>query len=586
MGMGKTIQICALMAHLKMQGILKTSLLILPPILMAEWEKEMQKIIPSVTFTILSRAIFESEIDNIKSYDVAITYQSLLKSQRVLGKIAFKLIVCDEAQFIKNPATARAQAVIAMNGEFKISSTATPIENSISELWAILDYSISGYLPPLREFNKRYGERRVSDEEFNLNVDELKKRLLPVVLRRTKDEFLKDELPEKIINKHFCEIDAKQVLLCREISDAFKHEKSVTNFLHFFQLIVMALTNPEILDGQFGVVFPSDYVSPKISKTLSLLENIKDNNEKALIFADRKQVQGKLREVIQRHFGIKPSIINGQTSTALRKKIIQPFEPAALHDNKFDVLILSPRCAGFGLNLVHANHVIHYLRSFNPAIENQATDRVYRIGQERSVHVHILVSSTIDPDLKYTVEQKLDEMIERKQELLKDYLYASRAGRITEEDLANELNINNPGLSLADIDKLAPLEFEKFTSVLYGKQGYQTSLTPRQDYGADCIAVGHPEKPNALIQSKKKMTSSKSRIGNKAVQEIVAARKRYEEQMNVEFKQLTVVTNGYFTDQAKIQANDNTVSLIDRKKLSSLLDNYVITQTDFENIAE
>lgn len=584
MGMGKTVQICALISFLKEKEELRPSLLVLPLTLMDEWERELAKIVPSVTLFPVRGHIKESDIDVLEMHDmVAITYQAHLKNQKVLGKIHFNLIICDEVQFIKNPASARSQAVLAMNGKFKVASTATPIENSISELWSILDFSNPGYLPPLREFNKKFGERNVSNEEFNANVGELRNELSSIVLRRTKEEFLKDELPSKEMNPSHCLIDEKQVLLCRRIIDDFKHKKSISNFLHFFQKIVMALTNPELLDGEFGVVFPTEYISPKLDFTLKTLRNIKPHGEKVLIFADRKQVQQKLRDAIMKEFGISANIINGETPETTRKQYSASYRPDGIEVNGFDVLILSPRCAGFGLNLVKANHVIHYLRSFNPAVENQATDRVYRIGQNKPVSVYSLIASTTDPELKFTVEQKLDEMIQRKQALLKDYLYTSRVNRISEEELAREIGCENPGFSLADVDGLNYLEFEVFSALLFTKQGYQTSLTPQQDFGADCIAVGNSETANALIQCKKKMVNSKGCVGNKAVQEIVAAKMEYERKMQIPFDELVVITNGYYTEAARLQASSNKVILIDRKKLASLLQRYPVTQSDFDN---
>ena len=355
------------------------------------------------------------------------------------------------------------------------------------------------------------------------------------------------------------------------------------DFLHFFQLMVVALSNPELLNGQFGIKFPEDYISPKVSATIRLLTTIKENGEKALIFADRKHIQLKLREKITEVFGIVPNIINSNTSTNLRDQYTSPFRPDGVDKEGFDVLILSPRCAGFGLNLVKANHVIHYLRSFNPAVENQATDRIYRIGQTKPVSVHMLVSVSNHPDLQYTLEEKLDELIQRKQELLKDYLYSSRVGRVTEEEIAKELGFDSPGMAINDVDNLDPREFEAFIAELFRKEGFQTSLTPNNDYGADCIAVGHDSLPNSLIQCKKKKIGSKGKIGNNAIQEIVGAKPIYDREKQVSFDSLIVATNGYFTDQAKIQARSCNVELLDRHYLIKELSETKIFLSDFES---
>lgn len=581
MGMGKTIQICALLSLLKQQNQLKTSLLVLPPILKDEWSKELKKFIPSITCKEITGNISESQIESLIENDIIIvSYHTLLKIQDIVGKIKFKMIVCDEVQFIKNPASARSQAVLAMQGQFKIASTATPIENSISELWAILDYSNPGYLLPLKQFNKKYGDKSISDDEFEKNIDELREKLSPLVLRRLKNDYLSSELKEKNIESHLCMIDEKQIQLSEKVIQAYKIDNTISNFLHFFQIITLSLTNPELLNGDFGVFFPTDYVSPKLTKTLEILSNVKQNNEKALIFANRKAVQMKLSEAIESKFKIKVNIINGDTPTGLRKKYTSAFRPDGENSPGFDVLILSPQCAGFGLNLVKANHVIHYLRGFNPAVENQATDRVYRIGQHKPVFVHNLIAATDESSLLFTVDQKLDDMIRRKQDLLKDYLYASRASRISEEELSEELNLGNPGLSIDEVDLIEPLEFEVFTGALFDKMNYITSMTPTNDFGADCVAIGNSGQPNALIQCKKKTLGAKGLVGNTSVQEIVGAQKTYEQQYQSEFNDLIVITNGYFSDAAKMQASTNNVRLIGRVELSRLLNEITVTRSD------
>jgi SNF2 family DNA or RNA helicase len=583
MGMGKTIQISALMSLLKQQNQLKTSLIVIPPILKDEWFKELKKFIPTISCTELPRNVSDDQIEDLLEYDVIITtYQTLLKAQDIVGKIKFKLIVCDEVQFIKNPASARTQAVLAMQGQFKIASTATPIENSISELWAIMDYSNPGYLLPLKQFNKRYGDKSVSDEEFENNITKLRDKLSPLVLRRLKEDFLSKELKGKTIESHFCMIDEKQTQLCEKVIEAYKIENTISNFLHFFQVITLALTNPELLDGEFGVFFPTDYISPKLTKTIEILETVKRNNQKALIFANRKAVQQKLRQAIESEFNVKVNVINGDTNAGLRNKFTSSFRPDGENRDGFEVLILSPQCAGFGLNLVKANHVIHYLRGFNPAVENQATDRVYRIGQENPVYVHNLVGASDDSGLHFTVDQKLDEMIRKKQDLLKDYLYASRASRISEEELSEELKMRNPGISIDEVDLLEPLQFEVFISALYDKMNYVTSLTPINDFGADCVAIGNSGQSNALIQCKKKTLGSKGLVGNTSVQEIVGAQKIYEQQNQTKFDDLIVITNGYFSDAAKIQASSNNVRLIGRTELSKLVNDFTVTKSDIQ----
>ena len=343
------------------------------------------------------------------------------------------------------------------------------------------------------------------------------------------------------------------------------------------------MTNPELLNGEYNELFSSDYISPKLTKTFELLDDIKQRGEKVLIFADRKEVWYKIQAALQDRYQIEAKIVHGGTSLNYRTSVTKPFGPESSVDG-FDVLILSPKCAGFGLNLIGANHVIHYLRKFNPAVENQATDRVHRIGQLKPVTVHYLVAT--DPREGYeTVEQKLDSLLRTKRELLKDFLLASRAGIITPNELAKTLGTPLSGMMVQDVDNLLPLTFEKFIALLYEKMGYTVQLTPINDWGNDIVAMGHGENENAMIQCKHKQWPAKSGVGNSAVQQVISAKVQYENQYQVKFKDLLAITNGNFTDAAKIQANANSVRLIDRPKLELLLEQYPLAIEDVLNYA-
>jgi SNF2 family DNA or RNA helicase len=582
MGMGKTYQIAALFANMKDKGYLSPSLLIVPPILVDNWKKELSKAVPTITFCFIRGKVTESDIDDIRKHDItAITYDNNNRNQRELGKIEFNAIICDEAQHIKNPAASRTQAAIALKSKFKIALTATPIENSISELWSILDFSAPGYLPPLRTFNKLYGDRSISQEEFEKSIDKLREKLAPIVLRRLKDDFLNKLLPPKEEIYHPCLIDDKQQLLQTKIHSIFQDGGVIHNFFKFFNDITIALTNPELLNGEYNELFSVNYISPKLAKTFEILDNIKENGEKVLIFADRKKVWYKIQSAIKDRYHIEPNIVHGGTTLSYRTKVTQPFGPES--DAKgFDVLILSPKCAGFGLNLVGANHVIHYLRKFNPAVENQATDRVYRIGQSKLVTVHYLVATEPQRDQE-TVEQKLDNLLRKKRELLKDFLLASREGIITPDEIAKTIGSQLSGLTILDSDKVSPQAFEKLVANLYEKMGYNVQLTPLQDWGNDIVALGHSENENAMIQCKHKELPAKSGVGNNAVQEIIAARAQYENQHQVEFNDLIAITNGNFTEAAKIQAKANGVRLIDRPQLAHLLEQYPMSIEEVNN---
>jgi SNF2 family DNA or RNA helicase len=575
MGMGKTWQVAAFLAKRAESMNLTPTLLVLPPILIDNWKEELEEVFPTASFFHAKGKIDESDLDTIRNTDItAITYQTQLKSQQQLGKIEFKNIICDEAQHIKNPAAARTQAALAMQGQFKIALTATPIENTISELWSILDFSVPGYLPPLREFNKKYGGKSESDDDYSENISELSTILEPIVLRRLKETFLRDELPKKHEHYEECYIDELQIRLQNKIQSTYQEGETIQKFFKYFRDIVMALTNPELLNNEYGILFPTDYESPKQKKVFDLLETAKSCNEKCLIFADRHIVQEKLKLVIENKYGITVNIINSKTPKVKRDLFTKAFGKNATKE-EFEVLILSPRCAGFGLNLVGANHVIHYLRNFNPAVENQATDRVYRIGQNKPVSVYYLIGCMKDTD-DSTVEQKLHNLIERKRHLLKNYLTASSAGKIKVRDLANSMGTELSGVIIDEVDLLKPLPFESFTAELFTEMGYSTQLTPINDFGADVVAIGHASEPNALIQCKKKEDYSKGTISNTAVQEVISARATYEKEHQIEFNRLILITNGYPSKPARIQAKTSDVEIIDRNALISLLQQYPI----------
>lgn len=570
MGMGKTYQVAAFLAHQKDVGKLSPTLLVLPPILITNWEEELQSVFPSATFYHASGKIGAMEREQIESCDItAITYQNQLRNQQQLGKIEFKNIICDEAQHIKNPAAARTRSILAMQGEFKIALTATPIENTISELWSILDYSVPGYLPPLREFNKYYGGSQLGEDQYTSRINELSDKLEPIVLRRLKDEFLAHELPSKSESYEDCFIDELQVDLQNRIQSTHQKGEVIPNFFKYFRDIVMALTNPELLNGEYGVLFPTDYLSPKLKRVFELLDEVKKKNEKCLIFADRHIVQAKLKEVLEARYGIVIDIINGNTPKLRRDQFTKEYGKKAVADT-FGVLLLSPKCAGFGLNLIGANHVIHYLRNFNPAVENQATDRVYRIGQMKPVHVYYLIGCMEHKSIE-TVEQKLHNLIESKRYLLKNYLTASQAGKIATKEFAQSMNVELGGMTITDVDQLKPLLFEEFCANLFALMGYSTQITPINDFGADVIAIGHSSEENALIQCKHKLDFKTGTIGNDAIKDILGAKATYEREMQLPFNKLLAFTNGMFSKAAKIQAKTSGVKLIDRERLKCLL---------------
>jgi len=206
--------------------------------------------------------------------------------------------------------------------------------------------------------------------------------------------------------------------------------------------------------------------SYKINSLIEVLQEIKSRREKALIFTPFLEMQSILITVIKHHFNLSAHCINGSTSQRSRQDILKIFKKS----HGFNVIILSPRAAGLGLTITEANHVIHYHRMWNPAIENQATDRAYRIGQDKPVTVYYLIGT--DPEITPTVDERVDALLAEKRKLMKDYLNPKIERKIRESDFADILGKERATIDIDCVDSLRWDEFEKLVSLLYQKKGY------------------------------------------------------------------------------------------------------------------
>lgn len=414
MGLGKTVQVIALLADIWERGELPPVLLVLPTSLIENWRAELSKFLPAV------RALYEHRGSNryrnaelICKYDVVLTtYETLARDQAMLGSIKWTCVICDEVQKIKNFRTYAASAIKGMNTKCRIALTGTPVENRLSELWSIADFAQPGLLNSYQYFRNHY-EKPIQREEENREqlAEELVQKLSPIFLRRTKEAVLGDALPQKHEERILLELNVEQEKLYQTIvNEVHQSEENIT--LGAIQRLIMLCSHPRLVSKDFGTMKASvlESESPKLAWLVKKLKEIKRSNEKVIIFTGYKNMQNILRQTIYERFGIDARIINGEMTTN-RLGVIQEFSAT----KGFNVLILSPRAAGVGLNIVAANHVIHYTREWNPAIENQATDRVYRIGQEKQVTVYYPI---MESQSFFTAEKKLDELLMRKRALM------------------------------------------------------------------------------------------------------------------------------------------------------------------------
>jgi non-specific serine/threonine protein kinase len=338
----------------------------------------------------------------------------MLQRQDWLRRLSWNLIVLDEAQAIKNPATSQAKAVKALSGRARIALTGTPVENRLSDLWSLFDFICPGLLGSAQRF-KQFAASLEKHEPPSYAP--LRALVRPYILRRLKtDRSVISDLPDKVEMAAWCGLSKVQARLygqaVQELADRLAEQQEgikrrgliLAALLRFKQIC----NHPDqaLGDGDFA-----EERSGKFSRLRELAEEIASRQEKALIFTQFREITGPLATFLARLFGRPGLVLHGGTPVAERKRLVDRFQ----HDDGPPFFVLSLKAGGTGLNLTAASHVIHFDRWWNPAVENQATDRAFRIGQKRNVVVHKFVC-------KGTVEEKIDALIAAKAGLAAELL--------------------------------------------------------------------------------------------------------------------------------------------------------------------
>ncbi|MCZ0753957.1 DEAD/DEAH box helicase [Anoxybacillus sp. J5B_2022] len=416
MGLGKTVQMLAYWTYVREhERIDRPALLICPTSVLGNWQKECARFAPSLRLYIhhgQNRSKGEAFTAAAKSADLVLTSYSLAHlDTEELTSIEWDTICLDEAQNIKNAHTKQARAIRKLKGGHKIALSGTPMENRLSELWSIFHFLNPGYLGSLTQFQRRFATP-IEKERDAKKVAVLQKLIRPFLLRRTKtDEAIALDLPDKLEQKEYCPLTAEQASLYEELvrqtlerieqADPFERRGLILQMLNRLKqlcnhpaLYLKEQTPENVLER-----------SHKLEKLLELVEQIRENGESCLIFTQYIQMGEMIQQLLAKELHEPVSFLNGSVPKAERDRMIEKFQAG-----EFSIFILSLKAGGTGLNLTAANHVIHFDRWWNPAVENQATDRAYRIGQSRFVHVHKLITVG-------TLEEKIDDMIERKQSL-------------------------------------------------------------------------------------------------------------------------------------------------------------------------
>ncbi|MFQ5424271.1 MAG: DEAD/DEAH box helicase [Phycisphaerae bacterium] len=435
MGLGKTIQVLALLlcdwdAIRTPQP--KPSLLVVPASLLANWRSEAKRFSPSLKLTFLHPAetdrqtldrIAESPRQRLRDTDLAITTYSMLTRQDWLTQLDWRLVILDEAQAIKNPSTRQSRAAKKLSAQARIVLTGTPVENRLGDLWSLFDFLNPGLLGSAGVFKSFVKSLQTRQQD---RFAPLRRLVGPYILRRLKtDRSVIADLPDKIETTRYCNLTKKQIGLYEQTVRTMRSALESVDGMARRGLVLQTLmrlkqvcNHPSQLSGD-GDYSPSD--SGKFLRLGEICEELAQRQEKVLIFTQFREIIDPLADHLAAVFGRAGLALHGGTSVKKRKTVVQRFQD----DDGPPFFILSLKAGGTGLNLTAASHVIHFDRWWNPAVENQATDRAFRIGQKRNVLVHKFVTSG-------TIEERIDEMIAEKRQMADEVLATNGEVNMTE----------------------------------------------------------------------------------------------------------------------------------------------------------
>ncbi len=416
MGLGKTLQVITLLQKLKDDGQLERqrAIVVAPTGLLANWQAELQRFAPT-----LSVFVYHGQRRNLKEFDadILLTSYGLVRSDiDQLKKLKWTVSVIDEAQNIKNSSTAQSKAVRSLKADTHIAMSGTPVENRLSEYWSIMDFANKGYLGTIKSFNEDYA-RPIQQEGDTACAERFRRITAPMMMRRLKtDKNIINDLPEKIEQDEFAMLTPQQAAIYKQVLDesmkvieGMDEDDGTQLFKRQGLILQMMLALKQICNhpAQYLKNGETDPVlSGKTEMLLDLVSSINDAGEKAIIFTQFKEMGDMLVKFITDATGVEPMFLHGGCTIKQRKEMVDRFQNARA--DKF--FILSLKAAGTGLNLTAATHVIHYDLWWNPAVEAQATDRAYRIGQHQNVMVHRFIT-------KNTFEERINDMINSKRQL-------------------------------------------------------------------------------------------------------------------------------------------------------------------------
>lgn len=451
MGLGKTLQILYFIDwHSRVYKDHKPYLVVAPISLLENWKNEYEKFFsqPRMSIHMLTsrdvpRKFDKNIIDKIQKMDIVLTnYESLRISQLNFCAVEFDIVALDEAQKIKSPGTLVTNAAKALKCNFKIAMTGTPVENSLLDLWCIMDFCVPGLLGNAKTFAAKYqSPLKKEDTDIVELGNEIHEKLGAYFMRRLKKDAAKD-LPKKHELKKKISMPPVQKKTYASIIDNYTNGIQPNMLVTIMHLREVS-EHPYLYDASLLTRNINELVetSARLQATISFLDSIKLKGEKVIIFVERKETQKMLQKLCYERYGIICKIINGDTPTIIKRQSPdRQSRQASINEfqsvDGFNVIIMSPIAAGMGLNVTAANHVIHYSRHWNPAKENQATDRAYRIGQAKDVYVYYPMAVT--SDIK-TFDETLDDLLSRKTSLATSTIFPTERIEVRQEELGQML---------------------------------------------------------------------------------------------------------------------------------------------------
>jgi hypothetical protein len=644
MGLGKTLQILAYLAWCiesdhdlnlsAASGPWRPILIVMPLVLLENevWQKDMKKFFKgqgSVFEPILSFhgnvvkqfmrteaegrevTLWKSVLDVTKfqQYRVVITnYETIVNyqysfAQLIDGESIWSVVITDEAQEYKTPNSKISHAIKALAPSFRLASTGTPVENTLLDLWNLIDAQQPALLGTAKQFSSTYEsghDDTTAARGCALRTELLFGKANAFVLRRDKTEVLRD-FPEKKINVVECWMSDSEVAMHADLLKMLpEHRRCGTQFKILDKLIKL-YQHPQLLKNDQGYLDPARLTaeSSKLRGVIEILHNIKRRREKAIIFSHIVNMQQILAAVLSAEFDFNVEIINGSQNqqrgikssetTARTKSARQQKLDKFGSKPGFNVIILSPFVAGIGLTITEANHVIHYGRWWNPAIEAQATDRVYRMGQTKDVCVYLPILKDREARISSSFDERLHALLERKSRLAHDFLTPLGDSDTCGTELCDSLmeeqsnqSISSEPLSMDDIDRLSPIDFEAAVAVMFEKKGYDSILTAKgNDGGADVISFRAGE--ITLIQVKH--SRSAWLIGREAIGDLIGASTVYNVSLRNSLS-LRVVTNSKLAIDAENECREQGIGMITRSELARDLREHPITLAQVLSKAE